>query len=384
MYRIALKMLMEDKAKFIGMILALSFSAIIITQQMAIFFGIMRRTYSLIMDTNQAQIWIMNPSVKMIDDINPIRLIDLYRIRSIEGVEWAVPFYKGLIRSKLPNGQFQMCELYGIDSATFIGAPHTMIEGNIINLRTPNSIIIDTIGAEDKLAQYQGPGKPKRPLRVGDTIELNDRRALVVGICKSTRTFTTNPIIYTTFDRALYYAPFERKRLAFILATANNTISPEKLCKKINTITGLQAYTRKEFEQKTINYYLKSTGIPINFGIAVILGILIGAAITGQIFFNFTSDNLKYLALFTIVGASKQILARITLLQATWIAFLGWGIGSGVASFIGLITQKTQLAFYLPWQLFLGTGFLMWIICIISSLISINRIFNIQLSSLVK
>ena len=77
MYQIALKMLMEDKSKFIGMILSLSFSAIIITQQSAIFLGLMRRTYSIITDTPQAAIWIMNPSVKTIDDINPIRDIDL-------------------------------------------------------------------------------------------------------------------------------------------------------------------------------------------------------------------------------------------------------------------------------------------------------------------
>jgi putative ABC transport system permease protein len=384
MYRIALKMLVEDKAKFIGMILALSFSAIIITQQMAIFLGLMRRSYSLIQDTPQAHIWVMNPSVKMIDDVNPIRTIDLYRIRSIDGIKWAVPFYKGAISSRLPNGQFQTCNLFGIDSATFIGAPHTMLEGKVEDLRKPFSIIVDKVGAEDKLAQYQGPGKPKKPLRVGDEIELNDHRARVVGICEVTRTFRSDPVIYTTFDRALFYAPFERKRLAYVLAAPNEGVDVQVLCKKIEKITSLRAYTNTEFEEVTIDYYLRNTGIPINFGIAVLLGLLVGAAITGQIFFNFTSDNLKYLALFTVVGASRNLLAKITLLQATWLAFLGWGIGSGLAALIGFLTTKTELAFFLPWQLFVGTGFLMYIICIASSLISIRRIFNIQLWTMFK
>jgi len=307
MYRIALKMLVEDRAKFIGMILSLSFSAIIIIQQMAIFIGLMRRTYSSISDTPQAKIWVMNPSVKMIDDINPIRTIDLYRIRSIKGVKWAVPFYKGLIRAKLPNGQFQTCNLYGIDSATFIGMPHTMLEGRIEDLRKPSTIIINKVGAEDKLAQYQGPGLPKKPLQIGDEIELNDRRARVVGICEVTRTFRSEPVIYTTFDRALFYSPFERKQLSFILASPANTISAHDLCKRIEKITDLRAYTQDEFEDVTVDYYLRNTGIPINFGIAVLLGLLIGAAITGQIFFNFTTDNLRYLALFNVVGAQKAV-----------------------------------------------------------------------------
>jgi putative ABC transport system permease protein len=384
MYRIALKMLVEDKAKFIGMILSLSFSAIIITQQMAIFIGLMRRTYSIITDTPQAKIWVMNPSVKMVDDINPIRDIDLFRIRSIEGVKWAVPFYKGVIRSKLPNGQFQNCNIFGIDAATLIGAPYKMLEGRIEDLRKPFTIIVDKVGAEDKLAQNQGEGLPKKPLRVGDEIELNDRRARVVGICEVTRTFRSEPVVYTTYERALMYAPFERKRLAFILAQADDTASPEKVCQRIEAITQLKAFTKQRFEEVTIWYYLKNTGIPINFGIAVFLGLLVGAAITGQIFFNFTTDNLRYLALFRVVGASRLLLAQITLLQACWLAFLGWGIGSGAAGLLGFVTQKTQLAFYLPWSLFLGTGFLMFVICIGSSLISINRIFNIQLWTMFK
>lgn len=382
MYRIAIKMLTEDKAKFFGMILSLSFSSIIIIQQMAIFIGLMRRTYSAISDTPQAKIWVMNPSVKMIDDINPIRMIDLWRVRSIEGVKWAMPFYKGLIRARLSNGQFQSCNMFGIDAATFVGAPHTMLEGRIEDLRKPFSIIVDTEGAHGKLAQDQGPGKPKKPLRVGDEIELNDRRAVVVGICKVTRTFRSEPVIYTTFDRALYYVPFERKQLSFILAEGDGAVSSADLCNKIEKTTQLKALTKPNFENVTIDYYLVNTGIPINFGIAVLLGLLVGAAITGQIFFNFTTDNLKYLALFNAVGASRMMLAKITLLQAVFVAFLGWAIGAGAASFLGFVTSKTQLAFYMPWSLFLGTGVLMMCICIGSCLISISRIFNIQLGTM--
>jgi len=384
MYRIALKMLVEDKAKFMGMILGLSFSSLIIVQQMAIFMGLIRRTYSAIADTPQAHVWVMNPSVKMIDDINNLREIDLFRIRSIEGVKWAMPMFKGIIRSKLPNGQFQNCNVIGIDSATLIGGPHTMVEGKLDDLRTPFSIIVDHEGAHDKLAQDQGPGLPKKPLQVGDTIELNDRRAQVVGICKVSRTFRSEPVVYTTFGRALFYVPTERKQLSFILVEPDDTLTPEELCRRIEEVTEFKALTKTEFEQMTVDYYMRNTGIPINFGIAVVLGLLVGAAITGQIFFNFVTDNLKYFALFNVVGASHSLLVSIILLQASWVALIGWGIGVGAAAALGIGTQHTQLAFYQPWWLFFGSGLLMWVICIISSIISINRIFNIELSSMFK
>jgi putative ABC transport system permease protein len=384
MYRIALKMLIEDKAKYIGLILSISFSTIIIMQQSAIFFGLIRRTYGAISDTPQADIWIMDPSVLMIDDIKPLRDTDLYRVRSITGVEWAVPFYKGLIRARLPDGTFQTCILIGIDDATLIGGPHTMLSGSLEMLRRPDAIIVNKVGAEDKLAKSQGAGKPKIPLAPGDTLELNDKRAEVVGICDVSRTFQSQPFIYTTYNRAVSYAPAERKTLSFILVKSASGVSSTELCKKIAQQTHLAAYTKNDFEQKTVDYYMENTGIPINFGIAVLLGLFLGAAIAGQIFYNFISDNLTYLALFTAMGASPNLLARMTLLQALWVALIGWGIGSGAASMIGFLASKTELSFFLPWQLFLGTGALMLLICFLASLIGIQKIYNIDLATILK
>ncbi|BDC34155.1 ABC transporter permease [Candidatus Dependentiae bacterium Noda2021] len=384
MFAIALKMLVEDKAKFLGMVLSLSFSSLIIMQQMAIFIGLMQRTYSVIADTPQAKIWVMNPSVKMIDDINPTRDIDLYRIRSIDGVEWAMPFFKSPIRARLPNGHFEICTILGVDAATFIGGPYKMLAGKIEDLREPHAVIIDTDGAFDKLATRPGPGMPKIPLKLGDIFELNDRRAKVVGICKITKPFLTQPVIYTTYKRALEYAPFERKLLSFILVHPKDGVDEKQLCTTIQRVTGLAAYTKKEFENKTVRYYLENTGIPVNFGIAVALGILVGAAIAGQIFFNFVTDNLRYFALFCTFGASRRTLASITLLQATYAGLIGWGIGSGLAALIGFLSRDTQLAFYLPWQIWLGTGLLILIICAGASLINIRRIYNIQLSTMFK
>ncbi len=384
MYKIAIKMLTEDRAKYIGMVLSLSFSALIITQQSGIFLGLMRRTFGSITDANQADIWVMDPNVRFVDDVSPMRYNALFHVRSVEGVAWAAPLYKGEIRARLDDGTMQMCTLLGIDDATLIGGPPRMVEGRLEELRRPDAIIVNKIGAEDKLARSQGPGLPKVPLRVGEAIELNDRRAFVVGICEVTRSFQSNPVIYTTYKRALAYTPYERKMLSYILVKAQSSVSLKELCKKISARTGLAAYTKDEFAWKTMSYYMLETGIPINFGIAVLLGLLVGAAIAGQIFYNFTTDNLPYLALFAIMGASRRLLARMTIIQALWLAFLGWSIGTGAAALLGFVTSSTELAFYLPWQLLVLTGVLMAAICAMAALISIRRIYALELATIFK
>ncbi len=376
MLEYALKMLIGDKAKYIGIILGLSFAAFIITQQMGIFIGLMTRTYGFITDTSQPNIWVMDEKVLYIDDIKPLRDTELFRVQSIAGVEWAVPIYKGSIRTRLRDGNFQTCILIGIDSATMIGAPPVMLEGKIEHLRWPDAIIVNDVGTKNKLS-HDFPLN-ERPLRLGDRLELNNNRASVVGICKVTRTFQSQPVIYTTYDRALLWAPFEQKMLSFVLAHSKPGADPEQVCKKITQVTGLAAYTAEQFKWKTIAYYMKYTGIPINFGVAVLLGFIIGTAIAGQTFYNFTIDNLRYFATFKAMGADIELLTRMILVQSFWVAAIGWGIGMGVACLVGTLSLTTELSFAMPWQLFLGSILSIGLISMFASWISLRKIRTID------
>src|SRR5712692_751267 len=191
MHLVALKMLIGDRAKYLGIIIGLTFASLLITQQGAIFVGLMTRTYGFITDTGLPDLWVMDPKVQFIDDIKPLQDTELYRVRGVEGVEWAVPLYKGLLKARLDNGNFQTCNVVGLDDATLVGGPPEMVEGTLADLRRAEGVIVDEVGARGKLAKVpEGPdGKPIKgarpiPLRIGDTLELNDRRAVVVGLCR--------------------------------------------------------------------------------------------------------------------------------------------------------------------------------------------------------
>ena len=191
-------------------------------------------------------------------------------------------------------------------------------------------------------------------------------------------------MLYTTYKRALQFAPVERKRLPFILVKSDGKTPIQELCKKITRITGFAAYSKNDFENLTISYYLKNTGIPINFGFTVFLGLLVGAAIAGLIFYNFISENLKYLSLFVVMGASRTLLLKMTLLQALWVALIGWGIGCGSSALIGFLARNSELSYALTWEVFFGTGAIILAICIVALLLSTARIFKIQLWTMFK
>lgn len=377
MLRLALKMMVGDRAKFIGILIGLTFAAFIIIQQAGIFVGVLERTFGFIADTSQADIWVMNEKVQYLDDIKTLKDAELNHVRGIEGVAWAAPLYKGLLTVRLKDGSFQICHVIGVDSATLIGGPPVMVEGSLLDLRAPQAVLINDIGAKDKLATLSKEGRVI-PMRVGDHLQINDRKVTVRGICKVHRTFQSQPVIYTTYQRALLLTPDEQSRLTFILVKAKEGMDLNLLCDKIRANTQLAAYTAEEFKKLTVNYYLKYTGIPVNFGFAVLLGFIIGIAITGQTFYNFAHDNLRYFGIFKAMGATNTTLAKMVMFQGVVMASLGWGLGMGLASLFGLLLGHTELSFALPFWLFIGSGISLLIITLSAALISLLAILRLE------
>jgi putative ABC transport system permease protein len=376
---IALKMLMGDRGKYIGIVMGLTFASLIMTQQPAIFLGLMTRTFSFISDVGLPDIWVMDPKVQFVDDIKPMQDTELFRVRGVSGVEWAMPMYKGLLKARLTDGTFQTCNVVGLDDTTLIGGPAVMLKGKLEDLRRSDSVIVDIDGATDKLGKPSPtPGGKPIPLKVGDTLELNDRRATVVGISKVTRTFQAQPVIYTTYTRAKNYAPRERKLLSLVLVKAKKGQNLSELTRRIREGTGLSAYTKEEFKTLTYTYFLKNTGIPINFGISVLLGFIVGAAIAGQTFYNFTLDNLRQFGVLKAMGTSNGVLLRMILLQSLLVGGIGYGIGVGLTALFGYSMRNTILAFKFPWELLFFSGAGVSLICAFAAIISILKVIRLE------
>jgi len=379
MNRIALRMLMGDRAKYIGIIFGITFASLLITQQMSVFTGIMYRTFATITDIAQPQLWVMDPKVAYIDDIKPLQSTQLFRVRSVEGVEWAVPFYKGLLRARLANGTFQSVSVLGIDDATLLGGPAVMVEGRLEDLRRTDGVIVDEVAVRTRLAKpSSAPNMPPEPLRIGDTLEINDRRATVVGLCRTTRSFQSQPVIYTTFTRATSFAPRERKLLSFVLVGVAPGHDEAAVAGRIEQRTGLQAVRREDFMWKTMMYFIKFTGIPINIGTAVLLGFIVGTAIAGMTFFNFTQDNLKQFGALKAMGASNWVLLRMTILQSMTVGTIGYGLGVGAASLFGYLARNSELAFRMPWQVLLISAGAVLVICVLSAVFSIIKVMRLE------
>jgi len=353
---IALKMLTGDRSKYLGLIFGVSFATLLMSQQISIFAGIMRRTGSQILDVREADVWVMDNKVRYIDEVPGLPDGDLKRVQGVPGVAWAVKLYKGQVRARLADGNFRNVILFGLDDATLVGAPVEMLAGTIGDLRQPDAVIIDKAGYE-----YMWPGET---YRLGRTFEMNDRRALLVGVCKASAPFTTLPVLYTRYNQAARFVPRERNLMTFVLVKQQQGQTAAEVSRRIQEQTGLLALTQEEFFWKTIDYFLGSTGIPVNFGITITLGFLIGVAIAGQTFYLFTIENLKQFGALKAMGLSNRRIVGMILLQALVVGLIGYGVGIGLTA--------------LFWQVMVGTGVAVVVIVILASLLSIRRVLVLE------
>ena len=368
---IAWKMLVGNRVKYLGIVFGVVFAALLIAQQASIFCGLMSLTINQIRDVEGPGIWVMDKGVQYVDDIKPLADTELFRVKGVPGVEWAVRFYKGIARARLEEGTYEQLILLGLDDATLVGAPRQLLMGSIADLRKPDAVIIDDAG-------YRRIW-PDEPFRIGRTFEMNDRRAVVVGLAKAGRTFTSFPIVYTRYSQAVLFAPPERRVLSFVLAEAAPGVTPEEVCRRIVERTGLQAVTRTQFLWKTIIYYMRKTGIPINFGITVLLGFFVGTAIAGQTFYLFTVENIRQYGALKAMGASNWTILTMVLAQGLQVGLVGYGLGVGLAAVFGWwVRGASRLAFFMPWEVLAITGAAVFVIVLVASLVSIRKVLVVE------
>jgi putative ABC transport system permease protein len=339
-------MLTGDRSKYFGLVFGVTFATLLMSQQTSIFMGIMKRTASQIIDVRDAPIWVMDNKVRYIDEVPGLPDTSLERVRGVEGVEWAVKLYKGQIRARLSDGNFRTVILFGLDDTSLVGAPQAIIAGQVGDLRRPDAVIIDKAGYE-----YLWPDEP-----------------------------ATLPVIYTRYCQTTWYVPRERDTMSFVLARPKPGVSIEEACRQIERQTGLLALSQDQFFWKTIKYFLSSTGIPVNFGISITLGFLIGVAIDGQTIYLFTIENLKQFGALKAMGLSNGRIVGMILLQAVVVGAMGYGIGLGLAAlFFESTSHITQMAgLHLYWQVVAGSGAPVMLIVVLASLLSIRRVLVLE------
>ena len=369
---IALKMLTGDRAKYLGLIFTIAFCTFLLENQTSIFAGILKRTGSQIADVTDAEIWVMDPKTEYFEQTKALKDTDLTRVRGVEGVHWAVRLFKGNPVARTNDGKFATTICLGLDDATLTGPPRKMLLGSWERLREPDSVVVDKAGY---VLLYPG-----EPLELGRTLELNDHKVTIVGVSDPPAPFLSFPVMHTRYSEAVNFVGRERTELSYVLVKPQAGVKAEELCRRIETQTGLRARTSEQFQWDCIRYYLKNTGIPVNFGITITIAVIVGVVVAGQTFYLFTVENLKQFGAIKAIGVTNWRLIGMILLQAFTVGLIGFSLGTGMAGqFFDFFAQKIPTrGLVLMWQSVALTGATIVLVMILASMLSLRRVLVLE------
>jgi putative ABC transport system permease protein len=365
-------MLTGERAKYLALIFAIAFSTFLLENQTSIFAGILRRTGSQIRDVTEAAIWVMDRDTEYFEQTKALKDTDLNRVRGVDGVGWAIKLYKGAPVARTLAGKFATTFCLGVDDATLAGVPRKMLLGSWERLWEPDSVVIDKAGY---ILLFPG-----EPLELGRTLELNDHKVTIVGISDASAPFVSWPVLHTRYSLAVNFLGHERTELSYVLVQPKPGVSTKELCSRIEQQTGLRARTSGEFQWDCVRYYLKNTGIPVNFGITITIALIVGAVVAGQTFYLFTIENLRQFGALKAIGVTNWRLVGMVLLQAAAVGLIGFSIGTGMAAeffdFFG--HQLATRGIILMWQSVALTGGCISFVVILASILSLRRVLVLE------
>jgi putative ABC transport system permease protein len=311
----------------------------------------------------------MDPAVETVS--NSVGMPDyiLDAVRSMHGVKYAVPLYSGGALVKLSDGTYQSVTVIGLDDTSLFGRP-TLIQGRIEDIYAENGFIAVRDAEFPKL---ENP-------HIGSELELNDYRGVIVGIAKVTVSglFGT-PTLYTTYERAIQYIPNPRYTISYVLVEPKSVNDIPQIKKQVEAL-GYQARTKKEFMQRTADFYIYQTGGGTNMLIMTAISFIVGLSISGQTFYTFILENLERFGALKAIGTKSRVLVAMILFQATFTSFTGYGLGVGLCALL-IWLARLRLASYAAMitytNLAIAFGMVV-LIAAVSSYVAVRRVLSIE------
>jgi putative ABC transport system permease protein len=368
MFNVALKIILYDKVRALITLLGVVFAVSLIFAQVGIYLGLME-TSSVIIDNTPGDIWITSKNSKNFDFSQPFPEYIYYQVLSSEGIHWAEKLIIawGIIKQK--EGGTEQVEIVGYNPDTGIGGPWKMKTGSIREVKNGNFAIVDE-SAMRRLGNIE----------VGEYRDVLWRRLQIVGISEGVKSFTTAPIMFTSYRFAQRLIDWVGPdNTVFVIAEVSEGYPVNEVIKGLkNKLSGVDIYSKNDFSRKTRLYWTIETGVGFSFLLTILVSFLIGMLIIGQTIYNSTVEHIKEFGTLKALGAENLDIYRIIFSQALINALLGYFVSLIITLLSVKAYEATEMVMVVKWWvcvLVLGITLAM---CLSSAFVSIRRIKKID------
>jgi putative ABC transport system permease protein len=364
---LARKNLLHDRLRFVITVSGVAFAVTLVLVQVGLFMGLLAKA-TVTIENADADIWVTSKETPNVDFAHTFPETRVLRVRGIPGVARADNLLVQFMNIQLPSGAEEGCLVYALEDFTAWNLPWNVQGADVRDLGRGDYILMDK-SAERRFGRFA----------VGDHREILKRRFKIVGTTEGAASFTTAPIVFMDFAKAQERLETVQGMTHYILVKLSPGADAARVKAEIQRrLPFNDVYAKQEWARRSRSYWVVSTGLGMNMGITVFLGILVGIVVVAQTLYTSAVEHVKEFGTVKAIGGSNWDIYRILGEQALIAAVVGFLLG-GVLS---LLMRPAMAKLYLTVLIspaFAATVFVGTLaMCLGAAMLSFHRVARID------
>ncbi len=355
--------LWHERQRFLPAVLAVAFSALLIVLQAGLLLGFFSLK-SVPIDRASADLWVSHPDVPSVDLGRPIPERWLERVAAQPEVARAEPYVLAPLTLNRADGRTETCLLIGsrLDGDA-LGPVRDLTPQLRRALTEPGTLVTDeTITS--------GPGD--------DVAEVRGQRVRLVGRVPGLKGLGVAYLFCSLETARMLGVGLRPDEVNFVLARLRDPADAAAVAQRLQDRYEMAAFTREQFSADTRLYWLTKTQAGTATAWTALIGLVIGAVITGQILYAVTLSYRREYAVLRALGIPRWRLASSVLTQAFWVGCAGLVIATaGTVCMTRLAAALGITVLTPPWLLAAG-GLITLAMAVLSSLTALRSLWRIE------
>jgi putative ABC transport system permease protein len=368
LFKTAYRIIIHEKEKFSGAVIGMALATFLMILQCGFYLGYLRDT-TIVLDSVEADIWFVPRNQPLFDGWMSMDDLPYHQSRSHPDIESVGRLVWGYASYRLPEtGGKETVEVLGMDFDSGVGLKMKLDIPDAAAMLRPDGHIL--IGRKDRpKLNVDEPG--------GDGIEINGRRAKVVGFVEDVHLFTTAGFVLTDLDNGRSFLDVPPDHATYMVARCRPGADPEEVARELQaSYPEHEVMTAQAFHDRAALYWSTQTGIGPVLMLTAFLAILVGFLIVMLAFYVSTIEKIPLFACMKALGASASEVVSILGFQVLIVFVLGCAL-AGLALHVALtLLAGTTISVVVTPNLVLAGCGITAVCSALSSLLSIRKMIS--------
>ena len=388
---LALSTLLYEWRRYMAAVMALALSGLLVMAMTGVFIGI-GKGFTATIERSGADIIVMQPGAKSLiggPSGVPRRFIPLVynhpEVVEVQPLDGAGGTFQSVKAVDPTMSQAERARQ---------GAPRQQFVQSMVIDTAPGSVTIPTDYSTELVEALRQPytvavdetALPKLGVKLGERALYNGQTVTVVGVTRGYPNMMQATVVMSRDTLRMLGQADTGPRVGPLMVKLRDAQRANLVAAQINSMGNDQwkAWTRQQLAEANAGAMFEEGILVIIIGGCVVLGAIIGVAITWQTLRGAIMANIKEFASLRALGVGMGSLNRIVMELSFWVGVVGVVAAIGLTWLVSLAATAGGVIIALPPVLLIGVGGGLIVIAMLSGLLSLGVLKNSQPADLLR